>query len=210
MPSRSFAPIRSWVFDLDNTLYPPGNGLFTAIEARMNAFVARELGLNLARASALRERYWRQHGTTLAGLMAEHGVAPDPYLAEVHDVDYSVLPPDPALAAALAALPGRRYVFTNGSRAHAQNVLKARELSGAFDAVFGIEDAGYTPKPAPAAYDRLVALAGLDPQRTAFFEDDPVNLVEPRRRGMTTVLVGVEGRADHHTADLAGFLRAIV
>ncbi|MBP1805421.1 pyrimidine 5'-nucleotidase [Rubellimicrobium aerolatum] len=210
MVAASFAHVRAWVFDLDNTLYPPSARLFAQIEVRMTAYVARALGVTEAEADRLRGHYWAQYGTTLSGLMAEHGVEPGPYLAEVHDIDFSALSPDPHLAARIMALPGRKIVYTNGDGAYAAKVLAARGLTGAFDAVYGVEHAGFLPKPEQAAFEAVFALDGLSPTEGAMFEDDPRNLMVPHLMGMRTVLVGPEALAQdhihHHTDDLAGFL----
>lgn len=212
MPRDAFLHVETWVFDLDNTLYPPEVRLFEQIEARMNAWVMESLGVDLPRATHLRRRYWELHGTTLAGLMAEHGTEPDPYLAAVHDIDLSAVAPTPELAAAVAALPGRKIVHTNGSRAHARNVTAALGLGGVFDAIYGFEDAGYAPKPRKEAFARVFAADGLTPARAAMFEDDPRNLAVPHALGMRTVLVGPltpgapTAHVHHVTDDLVGFL----
>jgi putative hydrolase of the HAD superfamily len=210
MVAASFSHVRAWVFDLDNTLYPPKARLFAQIEVRMTAYVARVLGVLEAEADRLRAHYWATYGTTLAGLMAEHGMDPGPYLADVHDIDFSALTPDLLLAGRIAALPGRKIVFTNGDGAYAAKVLAARGLTGAFDAVYGVEHAGYLPKPEQAAFEAVFALDGLSPAEGAMFEDDPRNLVVPHLMGMRTVLVGPEALTQdhihHHADDLSGFL----
>jgi putative hydrolase of the HAD superfamily len=214
MPAATFAHVTAWVFDLDNTLYPPQARLFDQIEVRMTAYVMRALGVTRAEADRLRAHYWRAHGTTLAGLMREHGLDPDPYLAEVHDIDVSALAPDPALAEAVAALPGRRIVYTNGSADYAHRVIGARGLEGHFDAVYGIEHAGYRPKPERGAFEAVFAADGLDPARAAMFEDDARNLAAPHAMGMRTVLVAEAPEEaphiHHHTDDLAAFLARLV
>lgn len=215
MPRAAFVAVQTWVFDLDNTLYPPEARLFDQIERRMTAFVAAALGVDAARASALRAEYWRDHGTTLAGLMAVHGVEPDPYLAEVHDIDLAAVAPTPRLAAAIAALPGRKVVYTNGSREHARRVTAALGIAHLLDALYGVEDAGYLPKPRPEAFARVFAADGLDPARAAMFEDDPRNLEVPHALGMRTVLVGPAPPApaahvQHRTDDLVAFLSRLV
>ncbi|HRO10921.1 pyrimidine 5'-nucleotidase [Amaricoccus sp.] len=204
-----FAHVETWVFDLDNTLYPPAIRLFDQIEARMAAFVMRTLGVDAARAGELRRQYWREHGTTLAGLMNLHGVEPGPYLAEVHDIDLTGIEPSPALAAAIAGLPGRKVVFTNGSREHARRVTLACGLAECFDALYGFEDAGYVPKPRAEAFAAVFGRDGLAPRRAAMFEDDPRNLEVPHGLGVRTVLVGpaaTHPHVHHQTDDLAGFL----
>jgi putative hydrolase of the HAD superfamily len=213
MPRDRFAHVETWVFDLDNTLYPPAMRLFEQIERRMTDYVMRALSLEAAEADALRARYWQSYGTTLAGLMHEHGLQPGPYLDHVHDIDLSALVPSPALGSALGRLPGRKLVYTNGSREHARRVTGAIGLEGCFDALYGFEDAGYAPKPQAAAFATVFARDGLLPGRTAMFEDDPRNLAVPHRLGMRTVLVGPEAvlpHVHHQTEDLSGFLALVV
>ncbi len=212
MPRALFAHVETWVFDLDNTLYQPEIRLFDQIEAKMTAYVMRALGVEREEANHLRDAYWRDHGTTLAGLMTRHAIDPEPYLAEVHDIDLSAIAESAELRAAIAALPGRRIVYTNGSREHARRVTKALGLDGAFDALYGIEDARHAPKPAADAFGTVFALDGLEPRRAAMFEDDPRNLAVPHRLGMRTVLVGpaaIAPHVHHQTDDLAEFLKLL-
>ncbi len=213
MPRTAFADVEAWVFDLDNTLYPPEVRLFDQIERRMTDYVMAALGVDADRATHLREFYWRTHGATLAGLMAEHGLAPEPYLAAVHDIDLGRLSPAPALAEAIAALPGRKLVYTNGSREHARRVTAALGIGAAFDALYGIEDAGFAPKPRHDAFTRVFATDGLATARAAMFEDDVHNLEAPFALGMRTVLVGQGAPAphvQHRTDDLVDFLTRLV
>ncbi|MFS4439193.1 pyrimidine 5'-nucleotidase [Paracoccaceae bacterium GXU_MW_L88] len=210
---KEFAPIRHWVFDLDQTLYPIEARLFDQIETRMSDYMVRHLGIAATEAMDLRTRYWRDHGATLAGLVMHHGVDPDHFLRDVHEIDLAGLAPAPRLAAAIAALPGQKIVMTNGGRYHAGRVLAARGLSETFDAVYALEDAAYRPKPDSAAYDAIFGAAGIDTSAGAMFEDDPKNLVEPDRRGMKTVLVGPAAHPPFltaHTDDLTGFLEALL
>ena len=217
-----FQHVTTWIFDLDNTLYAPEVQLFAQIEQRMTAYVMREIGVSESEANRLRNHYWRQHGTTLSGLMAEHDIDPAPYLREVHDIDFSVLTPDPELAALIRALPGRKIVHTNGDRAYALRVLEHRGLT-VFDAVHGIDNVDFHPKPDARAYAAVRAAEGFDPARAAMFEDDPRNLAVPHMLGMRTVLVG-DGRhgpdapeagqdhgphVHHQTTDLTEFLRGL-
>ncbi len=210
MPREQFAAIRAWVFDLDNTLYPPEMALFSQIELRMTDWVMSAIGVARAEADRLRKHYWREYGTTLAGLMAEHGVDPAPYLTHVHDIDLGHVTPDAALVAAIKALPGRKIVYTNGSSGYGERVLAARGLSSVIDAVYGVEHAGFRPKPERAAFEAVFALDGLDPAAAAMFEDDARNLAAPHAMGMRTVHVAPErapgAHIHHHTRDLAGFL----
>jgi putative hydrolase of the HAD superfamily len=210
----SFSHVETWVFDLDNTLYPPHMRLFDQIEVRMTNWVMAALRVDRAEADRLRHHYWQTHGTTLAGLMREHGIDPGPYLTDVHDIDFSVLSPDPELAARLHALPGRRIVYTNGCAPYAERVLDARGLSGLFDAIYGVEHADFRPKPDRAAFETVFATDGLTPGRAAMFEDDARNLAAPHAMGMVTVHVAPEpepaAHIHHHAKDLAQFLARVV
>jgi putative hydrolase of the HAD superfamily len=170
--------------------------------------------VDLDEANRLRDLYWRQYGTTLAGLMAEHDVDPSPYLDEVHEIDFSVLDPAPELARAIAALPGRKIVYTNGCEPYARNVLAARGLTEVFDAVYGVEHAGFRPKPEQAAFEAVFALDDLPADQGAMFEDDTRNLAAPHAMGMRTVHVAPAAEhhdhIHHHTDDLAAFLSQLV
>ena len=214
MIKQQFSHVTTWVFDLDNTLYPPQYRLFDQIEVRMTAWVMQALGVGRTEADRLRQHYWDSYGTTLAGLMREHNVDPAPYLTDVHDIDFTVLPTDPDLADALRALPGRRIVYTNACEPYAHRVLAARGLTGLFDAVYGVEHAGFRPKPERAAFEMIFAIDGLTPATAAMFEDDPRNLAAPHQMGMRTVHVAPKPlkalHIQHHTDDLAAFLRALI
>lgn len=210
----AWSDITTWVFDLDETLYPPEVPLFPQIEARMVRWIMVVLNVDAAEADRLRARWWHDHGTTLAGLMREHGADPEPFLVDVHDIDFTVLSPDPTLRALLTALPGRKVIYTNGTAPYAEQVLAARGLSGLWDAVHGVEHAGYVPKPDAAAFERVFARDGLTPSRSAMFEDSPRNLAVPAAMGLATVHVA-PGPAPapyihHHTNDLSAFLRGIL
>jgi len=214
MIRKSFAHVRVWVFDLDNTLYPPSARLFDQIEVRMTRFVMDALAVDHGTANHLRDLYWRSYGTTLAGLMREHGVDPGPYLEVVHDISLTHLEKDPELRAGIEGLPGRKIIYTNGPKIHAERVTEARGLSGIFDAIYGVEQANFLPKPEKRAFGTIFDLDGTDPAIAAMFEDDHRNLQAPHAMGMKTVLVGPkpETSADHihhQTEDLAGFLSQI-
>lgn len=214
MPKQHFTHVDVWVFDLDNTLYPPQVRLFDQIEVRMTQFVMDALRVDRREADRLRKKYWAEHGTTLAGLMREHDVDPGPYLTDVHEISFDELTPDPELCARIGDLPGRKIVYTNGCEPYAQRVIEARGLDGIFHAVYGVEHAGFHPKPDRAAFDTVFALDGVEPTRAAMFEDDPRNLAEPHAMGMRTVHVAPEPHtADHihhHTDDLAAFLAQLL
>ncbi len=212
MPHHQFRDVHTWVFDLDNTLYPASARLFDQIEVKMTSYVMSELGVGRDEADRLRSQYWRDYGTTLNGLMQVHQIDPAPYLDVVHDIDLSGLAKAPDLAEAIAALPGRKIVYTNGSRGHADNVMAARGLTGVFDARYGIEDARYRPKPDQQAFEAVFALDGVTATGAAMVEDDLRNLAAPRAMGMRTLWVtdaAHDPAADATTDDLTDFLQKV-
>jgi putative hydrolase of the HAD superfamily len=203
----------TWVFDLDNTLYPAGCGVFEQVEVRIRGFVERRLGLDPDTAHAEQKRFWRAYGTTLRGLMVEHAMDPAAYLAEVHDVDLGGIPVDPRLDAALCGLPGRKLVFTNADRPHAERVLARLGVAHHFEAIFDIAAADWVPKPAEAPYRQLLDRFGVDPGSAVMFEDAVANLGPAAAFGMTTVLVRhptddgpVAPHVHHVTDDLPAWL----
>ena len=223
---RTFAHIETWVFDLDNTLYPHHVSLWQQVDARIGEFVSVVLNVSAQEARRIQKDYYRRYGTTMRGMMTEHGVSADDFLAYVHEIDHSPLEPNPAMGAAIAKLSGRKLILTNGSTAHAGAVLARLGLDAHFEAVFDIIAAELEPKPAPQTYQKFLTRYGVDPARSAMFEDLARNLVVPHRLGMTTVLVvpdgtreviredwELEGRdaahVDHVTDDLTGFLERL-
>ena len=183
------AHIRTWIFDLDNTLYPARCNLFERIDARMTAYISRLLGVDAAEARRVQKAYFHGHGTTLAGLMAEHGVDPHAFLADVHDIEMDVLEHDAPLAAALARLPGRKLVFTNGDKPYALKVLDRLGLGGSFEGVHDIHAMDLVPKPSPSAYRSLCEAWDVDPHTALFAEDMARNLRPAKAIGMTTLWV---------------------
>lgn len=214
MPKQFFDHVSVWVFDLDNTLYPPQARLFDQIEVKMTQFVMETLRVDHAEADRLREQYWHTHGTTLAGLMHDHAVDPGPFLEAVHQISLDRLEPDHGLNITIKALPGRKIVYTNGTAAYAERVLHARGLSGVMDAVYGVEHAGFRPKPEQAAFEAVFSQDGVDTAKAAMFEDEPRNLAAPFAMGMRTVHVAPEplvaDHIHHHTDDLSGFLARLL
>lgn len=204
--------VDTWLFDLDNTLYPAESGFMREVEQRMTAFVARVTGLPREQAYALQKQYLEEHGLTLRGLMLHHGVDPAEFHALFHDLSLEVLAHDADLLQAITRLPGRRLIFTNADDVHAERVLKHLGLDVLFEDVFHIASFDYTPKPDPAAFARMTAEHGIDPAATAFFEDSERNLAPAAALGMTTVLVGAHASAStaafvhHRTEKLAPFL----
>jgi putative hydrolase of the HAD superfamily len=218
-----FSAIDGWIFDLDNTLYPRHVDLFGQVDRRIRDYVQRLLKIPPEEAQRVQKDYYRRYGTTLRGLMEEHGIAPDDFLEFVHDIDHSVVDPDPRLAAAIERLPGRKFILTNGSRRHAEKVAERLGVTGHFEGIFDIVSSALLPKPNRETYDRFLAATGIAPARSAMFEDLARNLTVPKALGMATVLVvptaarevftedwEAEGRDEPHveyvTDDLAGFL----
>jgi len=214
--SADLTHVDTWLFDLDNTLYPHECGLTRQVDARMTEVVAALTGLPPAEADALRERYLAEHGLTLRGLMLHHDVDPLAFNARFHDIALESLTADPTLAAALGRLPGRRLIFTNADDVHAERVVAQLGLSGLFDDVFHIVSADFTPKPEPACFARLIAAHAIRPAATAFFDDRAVNLAPAAALGMTTVLVGAGAGANtdafvrHRAPSLAQFLADVL
>jgi putative hydrolase of the HAD superfamily len=197
----ALAHIDTWVFDLDNTLYPSGSDLWPKIDHRITLFIAQLFGLDGLSSRALQKYYYQRYGTTLRGLMEEHGVGPDEYLEFSHDIDRSSLLPNLALAGALTALPGRKFILTNGSRDHALRTAKALGLEAMFEDVFDIAAADFVPKPAAVTYERFFDRHFVDPACAVMFEDLARNLIIPHEKGMTTVLVVPgPGQTDHREA----------
>ncbi|MEP7209234.1 MAG: pyrimidine 5'-nucleotidase [Alphaproteobacteria bacterium] len=192
-PQTSVSPdlshIDSWVFDLDNTLYPAACDLFAGIDERIGAYVSRVLSLPRDEARVVQKRLYAQYGTTLNGLMTEHNLAPDDFLDFVHDIDLSPLDRVPDLAPALAALPGKRFIFTNGSHNHAERVMGRLKIDHLFDDIVDIRASNFTPKHIAASYDRFLARTSVDPKSAAMFEDLARNLEPAHALGFTTILV---------------------
>ena len=221
---RGFAAVETWVFDLDNTLYPH-HLLWQQVDDRIRQYVAEFLRVTKEEAFKLQKDYYKRYGTTMRGMMTEHGINPDEYLEFVHQIDHSPLEANPTLGAAIEQLPGRKLILTNGTRKHADAVMKRLEIDRHFEDVFDIAAADLDPKPLPQVYDRFLKKHGVDPRRAAMFEDLARNLEVPHALGMTTVLVVPEGskavfreewenagrdapHVDHVTDNLAEFIRA--
>jgi len=222
-----FRPVAAWVFDLDNTLYPRHTDVYRQVDERIGEYVQRLLDLPPHEARRLQKDYYRRYGTTLRGLMVEHGVSPDGFLEYVHDIDHTPVEPNPRLASAIERLPGRKFILTNGSRAHAEKVAERLGVTEHFDDIFDIARSDLMPKPNRETYDRFIAKTGVDAHAAAMFEDLSRNLVVPQALGMITVLVvpagtrevfhedwELEGRDAAHidfvTDDLAGFIERVI
>ncbi len=185
----TFDHVDHWVFDLDNTLYPARCNLFAQVDVRITDYIANALGLDRLAARIKQKEYYQQHGTSLRGMMIDHGMDPAPFLAYVHDIDVTPVDPSPLLAASLGALPGRKVIFTNGSVRHAENVLERLGVADHFDGIFDIVAADYVPKPDPVPYATMMRRFAINPARAAMVEDLHRNLLPAAGAGMTTVWV---------------------
>ena len=226
--SADFTDKSVWIFDLDNTLYPAHSNLFVQVDYRMGSFVSEFLGVDRIEARKIQKKYYRQYGTTMNGLMTCHNLDPQLYLNYVHNIDLSPISHDAALNDALARLPGRKLILTNGSVKHAENVAGKLGILHHFDDIFDIVAADFIPKPARSTYEKFMERVGIDPRKAAMFEDLAINLQVPHDLGMKTILVcspphlrdektdmynGVDGDAEHvhHvTEHLSDFLELIL
>ena len=223
-----FTSIDTWVFDLDNTLYPRHCDLFHQIDIAMTSYVSRTTGLDHQEARKLQKDLYRDYGTTLNGMMVTHAIDPHDFLSAVHDIDYSPLPKTPGLNQQLSQLPGRKIIYTNGSVEHAENTLSAMDVDvSLFDGIFDIVASSFEPKPMQSAFSTFLGKFDVDPARSAMFEDLPRNLEPAKQSGMLTVLITpkAEGKTaieswehsdehhhhvDHRTDDLEAFLGQVL
>ena len=220
MPQADLSHVEFWIFDLDNTLYPARCRLFDQVDRRIGLYIQELLNLDPEAARALQKQYFREHTTTLNGLMVNHGIDPAGFLEFVHQIDVSGVAEDPALERALKRLPGKKLIYTNGSVAHARNVMHRLGIGHHFEDIFDIVAAEYLPKPADASFAQLIATYGITPERAVFIDDMARNLKPAAALGMTTVLVasdhdwaqpkaGEEDFIDYTTDNLAEWLSDI-
>ena len=196
-----FAHIRDWIFDLDNCLYPASAGLFALIDERMGAYIQRLVGVDLVEAKRIQKAHFHEHGTTLAGLMKDHGVDPHDFLQDVHAIPLDRIESDPRLATGLARLPGRKFVFTNGDEPYARRVLQAIGVHDHFDKLHDIHASELRPKPDPHGYVLLCERFDIDPKAAVLVEDMAQNLKPAKALGMTTVWVDNGSERGAHRAD---------
>ncbi len=194
-----FDHVQTWIFDLDNTLYPAHCNLFDQVDQKMGEFISRFLDVDRVEARRMQKKYYHEYGTTLSGLMNCHGMEPGPFLDFVHDIDHTAIPVDHDLNDTLSRLEGDKYVFTNGSVRHAENVMNRIGITHHFLDIFDIVAADYVPKPEARTYEKFLAATGIESASSAMFEDISKNLICPHDLGMKTVLVRSpeERRADH-------------
>jgi len=213
--------INTWIFDLDNTLYSADSGIFQQVHDLMGKFVSSHLDIGIEEAKIIQKNYYKQHGTTLRGMMDNHGVDPDHFLAEVHKLDYSIVGPNHKLNEALKKLQGRKIIYTNANMQHALEVLERIELSNFFDEIYDIKMANYIPKPELAPYKQMIAQFDIETKSSAMFDDIAKNLVPAKTVGFTSVWIdaGYENFSDdiksskqyldHETTNITEFLEDV-
>ena len=213
--------ITTWIFDLDNTLYSADSGIFQQVHTLMGKFVSEHLKIDINEAKELQKKYYKQHGTTLKGMMDNHGVDPDHFLSEVHRLDYSIVKPNKKLNKELENLKGRKIIYTNANRQHADDVLKRLELSHMFEEIFDIKTANYIPKPEVEPYKKIINDFSINPSTAIMFDDIAKNLVPAKKVGFTSVWIdaGYENFSDdianskkfldYEVKDISNFLNKV-
>ena len=213
--------IDTWIFDLDNTLYSADSGIFQQVSTLMGEFVAKHLKINIKEAKKIQRKYYKKHGTTLRGLMDNHGVDPDLFLKEVHNLDYSIVNPNNELTESLKSLNGEKFIFTNANKKHAGIILDKLQIADLFAGIFDIKMANYIPKPEIEPYEKLIETYNINPHRAAMFDDIAKNLVPASKIGFTTVWIDVghenfsddvarsKKYLDHQTTSLPNWLNSI-
>ena len=213
--------INTWIFDLDNTLYSADSGIFQQVHKLMGEFISKNLKMDMVEAKKLQSKYYKQHGTTLRGLMDNHGVEPDYFLDEVHKLDYSIVGPNEILNKELEKIQGRKIIYTNANKKHVVDVLERINLANFFDEIFDIKMANYIPKPEIRPYEQIVDIFNINPSSSAMFDDIAKNLVPAKKVGFTPVWVdaGYENFSDdiqaskdyldYSTRNLSSFLKDI-
>lgn len=185
----NLSDIKNWVFDLDNTLYSPEEDIFSQIDKRMTEFIISKFNVNEEEAFNIQKKYFLEYGTTLSGLMKRENIDPDEFLEFVHDINLEILKPNIELSKIIKNLPGNKFIFTNGSKKHAENVLKQLEMSGIFDDIFDIKESNFIPKPNINAYLNFIDKTKIEPDVSIMFEDIGRNLEAAKKLGMKTVLI---------------------
>jgi len=213
------AHIDTWIFDLDNTLYPSSSRLFDQVSQRIGDYIATAFDVDRDEAHRLQKGYFREYGTTLRGLMLKHDMDPAPFLEFVHDIDLSPITRSDALEAALGRLPGRKLVFTNADAPYAERVMARLGIGHHFSGIYDIEASDWVPKPFPQAYERLTDVHDVEPTRAILFEDILRNLAPAAELGMATVWVRNDSAwassdaeritPDYVTDDLSAWLSAL-
>ena len=213
--------IDTWIFDLDNTLYSADSGIFQQVHKLMGKFIVEHLKVNINEAKKIQRKYYKQHGTTLRGLMDNHAIDPDSFLEQVHKLDYSIVSPNLKLAKNLENLNGKKFIFTNANKKHADIILDKLQIANLFEGIFDIKMANYIPKPEIQTYEKLIETYNINPNTTIMFDDIAKNLVPASKKVFTTVLIDVghenfsddiassKKYLDHQTKNLSNWLSNI-
>ena len=213
--------IDTWIFDLDNTLYSADSGIFQQVHKLMGNFIVEHLNVNINEAKNIQRKYYKKHGTTLRGLMDNHRIDPDSFLEEVHKLDYSIISPNLKLAKDLENLNGKKFIFTNANKKHADIILDKLQIANLFEGIFDIKMANYIPKPEIQTYEKMIETYNINPNKTIMFDDIAKNLVPASKIGCTTVWIDIghenfsddiassKKYLDHQTKDLSNWLSNI-
>ena len=190
--------VNTWIFDLDNTLYSADSGIFQQVHRLMGEFISKNLNMDMHEAKKLQSKYYKQHGTTLRGLMDNHGIDPDHFLDEVHRLDYSIVGSNRILNEELLKLKGRKIIYTNANKKHVIDVLNRIDLNNFFDEIFDIKMANYIPKPELKPYEQIIDFFNIEPESSAMFDDIAKNLVPAKKVNFTSVWIdaGYENFSD--------------
>jgi len=211
--------IKYWLFDLDNTLYSGDTKVFDQVDKKMSSYISEKLNVSIEKAKKIQKNYFHEYNTTLNGMIKNHNIDAEEFLKFVHDVDLNFLKKDLDLHKELTNLIGKKYIFTNGSKAHAGNVTKRIGIENLFDGVFDIVDSDFIPKPSIEPYKKIIQKYAIDPEYCIFIEDIARNLKPAYELGMKTVWIkndepwavefSNENFINYKTDNLPEFLRRI-
>ena len=183
---KNLLDIKYWIFDLDNTLYSGQTKVFSEVDKKMSTFISKKMNVDLVKAREIQKKYFYEYGTTLSGLMKQDDINPHDFLEFVHDIDISWLPKDLKLKEELLKIKEKKYIFTNGSHAHVENITKQLGIDGLFDGAFDIVDANFVPKPHIDPYKKIIEKFNIDPTKSILIEDIAHNLEQAKNLGMKT------------------------
>jgi len=186
---KDLAKIKYWIFDLDNTLYSGDTKVFDQVDKKMSKFISEKLNVSIEEAQKIQKNYFHEYNTTLNGMIKNHKIDADEFLEFVHDVNLDFLKADKPLEHEIRNLDGKKFIFTNGSKAHVANVTKRLGIEKLFDGVFDIVESDFIPKPSIQPYKKIIEKYKIDPQYSIFIEDIARNLKPAHELGMKTVWI---------------------